>query len=213
MIDREERPQGGKPAGPPAGGEPASPPAGIDLALQVANVAAQVSVALRSANEGKRDELETRLALAQARLQEQSDAPGGLVLFLSVMQGLLRGQDVSEPADDLPPAYRAVYEQLVSEVAPSPDEGTLTVREVMDEVTDNVILALTRGTFDQRRRMADTLLAMEQESLDRPDLVGLRGLLQAARLLLQEADPTSVADQLRGPFKARWEEILEAIQE
>jgi hypothetical protein len=185
----------------------------IDLALQVANVAAQVSAAMRSADAGKRSELESRLVLVEARLLEQQDAPEGLLLFLDVMQGLLRDEDVSDLADDLPAAYRAVYEQLVGEVQTDDDAGTLTVRQVMDEVTNNVILAMVRGTFEQRRRMADTLLVMEQESLPRPDLEGLRGLLQAARLLLQGADPTPIAGQLRGPFKARWEEILEAIRE
>lgn len=198
-------------------------PATVDLALQVANVAALVSAAMRSADESKCSELAARLAQAQVRLLEQQRTPEGLILFLDVMQGLLNGEDVLALAVDLPAPYRAVYEQLVGEAtanAPGPGapetgapEGTLTVREVMDEVTHNVILALVHGTFDQRRQMSDTLLVMEQELLKRPDLDELRHLLQAARLLLQGMDPTPIVQQLRGPFKARWEEILEAIQE
>jgi hypothetical protein len=183
----------------------------VNLALQVANVAAQVSAAMRSDDEEKRDELETRLALAQARLLERQVTPEGLTDFLGVMRGLLTGEDVSALADALPVAYRAVYKQLVGEIEAGKDEGELTVGQVLDEVTRNTILALVRGTFDQRRRMADTLLAMEQESGERPDLGGLRDLLHAARLLLQEEDPTPVAEGLTGPFKARWEAILEAI--
>jgi hypothetical protein len=220
VIEQEERPPadgmvGGDPVGSgyaedaPAGGGQAA----IDLALQVANVAALVSAAMRSADQEKRDELEARLALAQARLLEQKGTPEGLILFLAVMRGLLRGEDMSAQAGDLPAPYRAVYAQLMDEAEADGQEGTLTVREVLDEVTHNVILALVRGNFDQRRRMADTLLVMEQESRQRPDLAGLRHLLQAARLLLKGADPTPVASRLRGPFKARWEEILEAIQE
>jgi hypothetical protein len=195
----------------------------VDLALQVANVAAQVSAARRSADESKCQELESRLALAQTKLLERQSTPEGLILFLEVMRGLLRGDDVSALAGDLPTAYRAVYEQLVSETgdassggqsaAPGAQEGTMTVRQVLDEVSQNVILALTHGTFDQQRRMAETLLAMEQESLERPDLVELRTLLQALRLLLKGQDPTPVAERLRGPFQARWQEILGAIQE
>jgi hypothetical protein len=185
----------------------------IDLALQVAHVAAQVSAALRSADEEGRDKLEARLALAQARLLERQSTPEGLFLFLAVMRGLLRGEDMSAQASHLPTAYRAVYAQLVDEAGVDDQEGTLTVREVLDEVTRNVILALARGNFDQRRRMADTLLVMEQESRQRPDLAELRHFLQAARLLLKGADPTPITDRLRGPFKAHWEGILEAIQE
>ena len=227
MTDNVENPRVENPRGEEGGrpGDPAASSAGdggsqatIDLALQVANVAALVSAARRSADESKCKELQDRLALAQAKLLERQSTPEGLLLFLDVMQGLLRGDDVSALAGDLPAAYRAVYEQLVGEtVGGAPEtgvpEGTMTVREVLDEVTHNVVLAMVRGTFDQRRRMADTLLVMEQESLERSDLEGLRGLLQAARLLLQGADPTPVADQLRGPFKARWDEIMEAIQE
>lgn len=220
MIEQEERPPadgivGGDPVDSgraddaPAGGSQAT----IDLALQVANVAALVSAARRSADEEKRDELEARLALAQARLLEQPGTPEGLILFLAVMRGLLRGEDMSAHAGALPSAYRAVYVQLMDEAEADGEEGTLTVGEVLDEVTHNVILALVHGNFDQRRRMADTLLVMEEESRRRPDLAGLRHLLQAARLLLKGADPTPVANRLRGPFKARWEEILEALQE
>jgi hypothetical protein len=184
-----------------------------NLALQVANVAAQVSAALRSEDEDQREELERRLALAEARLRERQTMPEGLVRFLDVMQGLLRGDDMSALAGELPQAYRAVYEQLVGELEAANDEGPLTVREVLDEVTHNVILALTRGTFDQQQQMAATLLAMERESGERPDLGGLRDLLRAACLLLAGEDATPVANRLTGPFRARWEEILEALQE
>jgi hypothetical protein len=206
VTEQVERPQDS-----PAGGLGSETT--VSLAVQVANVAAQVSSARRSRDESKRDELETRLALAQARLQEQPDTPEGLVLYIGVMRGLLNGDDMSEEAANLPASYRAVYEQLVSETKAGQDEDTLTVREVLDEVTHNVILALVHGSFDQQRQMAHTLLVMEQESLERPDLEGLRGLLQAARLLLEGEDPTPVADQLRGPFKDRYQEILDAIQE
>jgi hypothetical protein len=194
------------------GGAPSGAEEKISLAVQVAQVAAQVSAVRRAGDEEAKDELASRLALAQARLRQQADTPEGLALFLDVMQGVLRGKDVSAQADDLPTAYRAVYEQLIEEAQTGGQEGSLTVREVLDEVVHNVILALVRGTFDQRRRMADTLLIMAEESRGRSDLAGLHDLLQAARLLLQGVDPTPIADQLRGPFRARWEEILTAAQ-
>jgi hypothetical protein len=184
----------------------------VDLALQVANVAAQVSAAMRSNNQDKRDELQVQLALAQRRLEEQG-APPGLIPFLAVMQGLLSGADVSPLVADLPPSYRAVYQQLVDELHMEDEEGALTLREVLDEVTHNVIVTMVRGTFDQKRRMADTLLAMQEESRHRPDLAALRDLLQAARLLLLDEDPTPVADRLRGPFREQWETIADATQE
>jgi hypothetical protein len=76
-----------------------------------------------------------------------------------------------------------------------------------------VILAMSNGTLTHRLRMASTLLAMQQEAADRPDLAGLCDLLQAARILLQGDDPDLVADQLRGPFRAKWDEILAAVGE
>jgi hypothetical protein len=203
VTEQENGPQAGQ-----ADGQ-----ATVNLALQVANVAAQVSAAMRSDDEEKREELDTRLALAQARLVERQATPEGLTDFLTVMRGLLSGEDVSTLAGDLPVAYRAVYWQLVGELEAGQDEGELTVGQVLDEVTHNVILALVRGTYDQQRRMADTLSAMEQESSERPDLDGLRDLLHAARLLLLEEDPTPVAQRLTGPFKARWDEILKALQD
>jgi hypothetical protein len=184
----------------------------VDLALQVANVAAQVSAAMRANNPDKRDELRAQLALAQGRLEEQG-APPGLIPFLTVMQGLLQGEDVSPLVDELPTSYRAVYQQLVDELQMEDADGVLTLREVLDEVTHNVIVAMVRGTFDQKRRMADTLLAMQEESRSRPDLAALRDLLQAARLLLLGEDPTPVADRLHGPFLEHWETILDATQE
>jgi hypothetical protein len=153
--------------------------------------------------------------MAQERL-EQKGAPPGLVPFLAVVRGLLRGEDVAELAAGLPVSYRAVYTQLVSETqsADAGDEGgSMTVREVLDEVAHNVILAMTNGTLTHRLRMASTLLAMQQEAADRPDLAGLRDLLQAGRILLQGDDPSVVADQLRGPFRAKWEEILVGVGE
>jgi hypothetical protein len=156
--------------------------------------------------------------MAQERLEQQG-APAGLIPFLAVMRGLLRGEDVDELAAELPTSYRAVYAQLVSETqqtgteAPDDAGGSLTVREVLDEVTRNVILAMSGGTLTQRMRMANTLLAMQQEAADRPDLSGLCDLLLAARILLQGDDPAPVADQLRGPFRAKWDEILTAVDE
>jgi hypothetical protein len=188
----------------------------VNLALQVAQVAAQVSTVLRTPDQEPRDELESRLAMAQ-ELLEQQGAPTGLIPFLAVMRGLLRGEDVSDLADALPASYRAVYAQLMNEQAAgdsAEDEGgMMTVREVLDEVARNVVLAMSGGTLTQRLRMANTLLAMQQEAADRPDLSGLCDLLQAARILLQGDDPDVVADQLRGPFRAKWDEILAAVGE
>jgi hypothetical protein len=84
---------------------------------------------------------------------------------------------------------------------------------VLDEVARNVTLAMSGGTLTHRLRMANTLQAMQQEAADRPDLSGLRDLLQAARVLLQGDDPAPFAEQLRGPFAAKWQEILEAVGE
>jgi hypothetical protein len=134
------------------------------------------------------------------------------------MRGLLRGEDVSELADALPASYRAVYLQLQleldNETRPTEgEEGSMTVREVLDEVARNVVLAMSNGTLTQRLRMANTLLAMQQEAADRPDLAGLCDLLLAARILLQGDDPSEAAEALRGPFMDKWQEILAAVDE
>jgi hypothetical protein len=189
----------------------------VNLAVQVAQVAAQVSAALRSPDRAPRDELEERLGMAQERLEQQG-APAGLIPFLAVMRGMLRGEDVSELGDALPVSYRAVYLQLQLEAgeeahAAEGEDGAMTVREVLDEVARNVALAMTNGTLTQRLRMANTLLAMQQEAADRPDLAGLRDLLLAARILLQGDDPSEAAEALRGPFLDKWEEILAAAGE
>ena len=94
----------------------------LNLALQVAQVAAQVSTTLRAPDQGARDELEARLAMAEERLEQQG-APPGLIPFLAVMRGLLRGEDVSELAEALPTSYRAVYAQLVHETQDDGDAG------------------------------------------------------------------------------------------
>ena len=214
---------------PPAGnalpddeGKAADPRSAVNLALQVAQVAAQVSTVLRNPEQTPREELESRLGMAQERLEQQG-APTGLIPFLAVMRGLLRGEDVSELADALPASYRAVYLQLQLElgnvstqVGPQPtggEEGSMTVREVLDEVARNVVLAMSNGTLTQRLRMANTLLAMQQEAADRPDLVGLCDLLLAARILLQGDDPSEAAEALRGPFLDKWQEILATVGE
>jgi hypothetical protein len=192
---------------PPVGLPDDESQARVNLALKVAQVAAQVSTALRGSDQDARDELESRLAMAQERLE---------IPFLAVMCGLLRGEDVSDLASELPVSYRAVYVQLVNETQPSEsgrESGTMTVRQVLDEVARNVILAMSNGTLTHRLRMADTLLAMQQEAADRPDLAGLCDLLQAARTLLQGDEPGPVADQLRGPFRNKWDEILAAVGE
>ncbi len=64
-------------------------------------------------------------------------------------------------------------QQLVDDQKLREDEGDLTVGQVLDEVSHNVVLALKQGTFDQRRQMADTLQIMAEESRRRPDLSGL----------------------------------------
>ena len=183
-----------------------------DLAVQVAHIAAQVSVALHTTNPAKRNELENKLTLARERLEQQGSPPG-LIPFIDVMRGLLGGRDMSAEAQHLPPAYHAVYEQLVDDLKRREDEGDLTVGQVLDEVSHNVTLALKRGTFDQRRHMADTLLIMAEESKRRPDLSGLVDFLTAARILLQGGDPLPVEAQLEGPFRDRWNQILAGLRE
>jgi hypothetical protein len=187
----------------------------VNLALQVAQVAAQVSTALRGADQAAREDLEARLSMAEERLEHQG-APAGLIPFLAVMRGLLRGEDVTELAAKLPTSYRAVYTQLVSETQPgqgADEGGSMTVREVLDEVTRNVTLAMSGGTITHRLRMANTLLAMQQEAADRPDLQGLIDFLQAARILLQGDDPSAVADELTDPYRAKWDALLAQVGE
>ena len=184
----------------------------VNLAVQVAHIAAQVSAALSAADPARKGELEGKLTLARERLEEKG-APPGLIPFVDVMRGLLSGRDMSTEARDLPPAYQAVYEQLVDDQKQREGEGDLTVGQVLDEVSHNVTLALKRGTFDQRRHMADTLLIMAEESKRRPDLSGLVDFLTAARILLQGGDPLPVEAQLEGPFRDAWNQILKALRE
>jgi hypothetical protein len=187
-----------------------APQAQVSLAMQVAHIAAQVTTVLRSGDPEKRAALEDKLVLARDRLQRDG-APPGLVPFIEVMRGLLQDQDVSALASDLPGSYRAVYEQIVDEVKSRDEEGELTVREVLDEVAYNVILAMERGTYHQRRMMANTLLRMERESSRRPDLHSLIEFLQAAQALLQEEDVSPFEERLRGPFREKWDQVLEAL--
>jgi len=183
----------------------------LDLAVQVAHIAAQVSAVLLSGTMKKREDLETRLTLARERLEEQG-APAGLIPFIDTMRGLLIGQDVSALAEDLPGAYRAVYDRILADVAAQAGAGELTVGQVLDEVAHNVILVMTRGSFDQRRQMESTLSIMEQETERRPDLEPLADFLTAARLLLKGSDPTPIANGLEGPFHAKWDEIMDAVR-
>ncbi|MBN1937117.1 MAG: hypothetical protein JW934_20835, partial [Anaerolineae bacterium] len=119
----------------------------VNVALQVAGVATQVTAALQSDDPEKRDNLERKLALAQGQL-DPLDSPPGLVPFIDVMRGLLRGDNVAARASGLPPAYRAVYEQIVDSTTPPEPEGELTVRQVVDEVAHNVLTVMRFGTFD-----------------------------------------------------------------
>jgi hypothetical protein len=183
----------------------------IDLAMQVANIATLVTAALRSGDSSARSELVGRLTVARDRL-EQAVAPPGLVPFIDVMCGLLEDQDVSAREDELPGAYRAVYEQIVDEMQVEDDKGELTLQQVLDEVTHNLILAMKHGSHHQRRMMANTLLRMQHESVRRPDLPPLIEYLQAGQALLQEQDPRPFAQNLRGPFREKWDQVLEALR-
>jgi hypothetical protein len=184
----------------------------VNLAMQVANIAAQASAAIRSGSLEKREELADTLLRARARLA-QNPTPEGLLPFIDVVCGLLRRQEISGDATALPTPYRAVYDQLVDETQRDSDEGELTLGEVLEEVGYNVVAAMRQGTPAQRRMMANTLQRMQQESAHRPDLNALIDLLEAARALLLDEDWAPHASQLRGPFQVRWEEILNAIRE
>lgn len=179
----------------------------VNLATQVAGIAAQVSVALHSGDPEKKRELAGKLVRARDLL-EAGTAPEGLVPFIDVMRGLLLDTDVSSLVDELELPYRAVYDQLISDLQEPPEEGGLTLREVLDEVTHHVVTAMRQGSYGQRRMMANTLLQMERESERRPDLGELIDFLEAARALLQDEDPGAYAVRLHGPFQAHWEEIL-----
>ena len=144
---------------------------------------------------------------------QRGAAPGGMVPFLDVMCGLLRGDDVSALAKTLLPSFYAVYDQIVDEVHEAADEGELTLREVLEEVSYNVTTLLKHGTAAQRTMMIHTLQKMQQESKRRPDLQALIVFLDAVRALLRDEDPSSHASQLHGPFQAKWEEILNALNE
>jgi hypothetical protein len=200
--------------GPPAEQGPLAEqaPAKVDLAVQVAHIAAQVAAAMRSGSQEKRGELETKLTLARERLEERG-APEGLIPFIDVVRGLLGGQDVAPLVAELPPSYRAVYAQIMDDLEAREEEGELTVREVLDQVSHNVVLAMKRGTFEHRRRMANTMWVMEQEATKRPDLAPLIDFMRAARTLLKGGDPSPVVERLGGPFLAKWEEMLDEIRE
>ena len=83
----------------------------VNLAIQVAGIAAQVSSALRSSDSDRCTELVRKLTLAQAQL-EQGTAPEGLVPFIEVMCGLLRGDDGSASAAGLSMSYRCWLKAL-----------------------------------------------------------------------------------------------------
>lgn len=184
----------------------------VNVALQVAGIATQVTAALRSGDLEKREELERRLALVQNQL-DPLDSPPGLVPFIDVVRGLLRGDDVSARAGGLPPTYRAVYEQIIESVTPPEPEGELTVRQVVDEVVHDVLNVSRFGTYDQRQQLGDVLFKMESEAAERPHLVQLAAFCQAARLLLDGDDPDPAAARLTGFFRERWEHILCALEE
>jgi hypothetical protein len=183
----------------------------VNLALQVAGIAAQVTTALRSGDEAKQATLERTLAQAQEQLR-RGPTPEGLPLFIEVMRGLLRGEDVSDEVAELPESFAAVYQQVVDEVQHAQEERPLTVGQVLDQVTQNVIVAMRQGSYAQRRMMANTLLRMQRESERRPDLAPLVHFLEAVRALLQDEDWAEPAARLTGPFAARWTQILEALR-
>ena len=127
------------------------------------------------------------------------------------MRAMLAGEDVSAIVTPLPDGYRAVVAQMIGEIEQDSDIA-LTVRDVLDEVSHNVVVAMRHGTYAQRRLMANTLLRMSRESESRPDLSSLVAFLEAARALLQDEDWAEPASALRGPFQARWEGLLESIR-
>ena len=182
----------------------------VDLAAQVAGIAAQVTAALRKGDRETQRALRNTLLKAQLQLRA-GPSPEGLIPFIDVMRAMLAGEDVSASVAPLPDAYRAVVAQMIGEV--EEEQGiTLTVRDVLDEVSHNVVMAMRHGTYAQRRLMANTLLRMERESEARPDLDSLVAFLEAARNLLQDEDWAQPASTLRGPFQARWEELLESVR-
>jgi hypothetical protein len=184
----------------------------VNLAAQVAGIAAQVTAALRSQNADIRRELAEKLARAREGLL-LGPAPDGLVPFIDVMCGMLRGENVLVLVDELPAAFRAVYDQLVDETQMHKNEGELTLRQVLEQVSHNLVLAMKQGSYGQRRMMANTLLRMQRESARRPDLQPLIDFLEAARALLQDEDWAVAASQLRGPFQAKWEEVLTDLRD
>jgi hypothetical protein len=183
----------------------------VNVALQVAGIAARVTAAMQSDSSDERDELESKLALAQSHL-DPMDAPPGLVPFIDVMRGLLRGDDVAARAGGLPPSYRAVYEQVVDSIQAHEDEGELTVRQVMEQVVDNVIAVIRSGTFDQRQQMIDVLYKMQQEAEQRPHLSALGGFTQAARILLEGGDASAIVSELPAPYQEQWGRLAEAAE-
>ena len=183
----------------------------VNLAMQVAGIAARVTSAMRSASEEKRSELEAKLASASEQLQASGTPPPGLVPFIEVMRGLLSGQEVTELVDALPASYRAVYEQVVDETHAA-QEGSMTLREVLEEVTRNVIVVMKWGSAGQRRDMVETLGRMQDESKWRPDLQPLVDFLGAARALLLDPEAALREPPLEEPFLEKWHEILQGIE-
>ena len=183
----------------------------VNVALQVAGIAAQVTAAIKSGSQERCQALESKLDQAQAQLDPQ-DSPPGLIAFIDIMRGMLLDQPVSARAGGLPPSYRAVYQQVVDSIQAERQEGDLTIRQVMDEVAENVVRAMQYGTPNQQQQMAEVLFRMEQESEERIYMEPLVGMLQAARILLEGGDPTEAVAELRGPFRAKWDEIMETLQ-
>ncbi len=185
----------------------------VNVALQVAGIAAQTTAALQSGQTERCAELERKLARVQSQL-DPLNSPPGLVAFIDVVRGLLRGQNVSARAGGLPPSYRAVYEQMVDSISHTnqPDDGELTLRQVLDEVTHDVIVTMQYGTWTQRQEMAGVLFKMRQESANRLYLLDLTDFLEAAQALLEGQDPANAAARLRGTFRDKWAQILDTTE-
>ena len=177
----------------------------------LAGLAQSVAEALRSEDEAAREKLAGQLETLAAQVPPKQE---GLHRLLGVLQGMLRGEDVTAQAAALCGAYRGTYEAVqalaTGEMREEPEgdqgEGTALDR-VLDKIVNDTIFVMTQGNPAQRGQLWEALGQLRLQVVGQAELSGFAAFLDAVRQLLEGRRKPQV--ELEPPFDEAWRKIVE----
>lgn len=175
----------------------------------LSDLSVEVIVVLTTRDEVAIKELSEELAQYEANAIE-ADEPD-LATYFRVLNGLLRGEDVSAEAETLVEPFRWGYERILQELEEAPRTylAGRSVAEWLTLLTGLVATTAREGSAEERAEL-------EQELIDlagriSPEERAFHAFIAVLRAVLRGENTQAMAHQLISPFREAYQSLLQLL--